>query len=401
MPNSNAYRVSLGACFLGYVTQAISINFLPLLFATFQREFTVSLEELGLLVTVSFIVQMLVDLLATRFGDRIGYRAGAIAAHVAAVMGLVLLAVLPSLLPDPYVGLLIGTVLMAIGGGLIEVLISPIVDAMPFDGKAGVMSLLHSFFSWGFLAVVLLSTAFFALFGTAYWRWLAVFWATVPFVTGVLFCFVPLPEPKTQAGGSGRMLKQLFRSPAFLLMLLLMLCAGASEIASSQWASLFAEVGLGVPKAVGDLLGPCAFALLMGTSRVIFSSKRLSSHLPTSLFWCGVGCVVGYLLVVLSPLPLLSLAGFGVCGFSVGVMWPGILSLGADAFPNGGTAMFSLLALCGDVGCSVGPSVVGSLSNTLQNAGLSTLAALKWGLAVAAVFPVLLVFMVGVLRRRK
>ncbi len=401
MPKSTAYRVSLAACFLGYVTQAIAINFLPLLFAMFQREFAVSLEQLGLLVTVSFVVQMLVDLLATRFGDRIGYRAGAVAAHIAAVLGLVLLAVLPSALPNPYAGLLIGTVFMAIGGGLIEVLISPIVDAMPFEGKAGVMSLLHSFFSWGFLAVVLLSTAFFALFGTESWRWLALFWGIVPFVTGVLFCFVPLPASKTEAGGSGRLLKKLFCSPAFLLMMLLMLCAGATEIASSQWASLFAEVGLGVPKAMGDLLGPCAFALLMGLSRVLFAGSRLSEHLSASLFWCGVGCVMGYLLIVLSPLPMLSLAGFGVCGFSVGVMWPGVLSLGAQAFPTGGTAMFSVLALCGDIGCSIGPGVVGMLSNTLQNGGMTTLAALKWGLTAATLFPLVLVFAVVVLRRKQ
>ncbi len=401
MQQSVSYRVSLVASYLGYVTQAIAINFLPLLFATFQREFAVSLEQLGLLITASFIVQMAVDLLATRFGDHLGYRAGAVAAHVFAVAGLAALAVLPSMLPVPYVGLLIGTVLMAIGGGLIEVLISPIVDAMPFENKARVMSLLHSFFSWGFLAVVLLSTAFFALFGTAQWRWLALFWALVPFATGVLFCCVPLPQPKTAPHESGAVLRRLCSTRVFWVFMLLMLCAGATEIAASQWASLFAEVGLGVPKAVGDLLGPCAFALLMGASRVFFASKQRANHLHRSIFWCGIGCVVGYLLIVLCPWPFVSLLGFGVCGFSVGVMWPGVLSLGAEAFPRGGTAMFSLLALCGDVGCSVGPGLVGALSNALQSSGTGTLTALKWGLAAATVFPLVLVLAVGVLRRRR
>ncbi len=396
-----SYRVSLVACFLGYVTQAIAINFMPLLFATFRRDFSVSLDQIGFLVTINFAVQMVVDLLATRFGDRIGYRAGAIAAHVSAVLGLVSLGVLPYVLPEPYVGLVIGTVLMAVGGGLVEVLISPIVDAMPFKGKAGVMSLLHSFFSWGFLAVVLLSTAFFAVFGMENWRWLALLWGLLPFVTGVLFCFVPLPAPKTAAGSSGKVLRRLFASPKFLLLMLLMLCAGAAEIASSQWASLFAEVGLGVPKAVGDLLGPCAFALLMGLSRVYFANPRHSRRLYRALFVCGVGCVAGYLLIVLSPWTSLSLAGFGVCGLCVGVMWPGILSLGAEAFPNGGTAMFSLLALCGDSGWSAGPAVVGGLSDALQESGEPTLTALKWGLAAATVFPCVLCVAVGVLRRRK
>ncbi len=401
MQPSISYRVSLLASYLGYVTQAIAVNFLPLLFAVFQREFAVSLEQLGLLVTVSFVVQMLVDLLATRYGDWLGYRAGAVAAHIFAVAGLVSLAVLPSLLSQPYMGLMIGTVLMAIGGGLIEVLISPIVDAMPFENKARVMSLLHSFFSWGFLAVVLLSTVFFAIFGTENWRWLALFWALVPFVTGVLFCFVPLPLPKGEKGSGGLVLRRLCSTPVFWLFMLLMLCAGATEIAASQWASLFAEVGLGVPKAVGDLLGPCAFALLMGISRVFFASRRRAQHIRRSLFWCGIGCVAGYLLIVACPWPFVSLLGFGVCGFSVGVMWPGVLSLGAEAFPTGGTAMFSLLALCGDVGCSVGPGLVGALSNALQNAGTTTLVALKWGLAAATVFPFILVVAVYGLRHRK
>lgn len=396
---TRSYRATLIACFLGYVTQAIAINLLPLLFVTFQREFAVSLEKLGLLVTVSFLVQMTVDLLASRFGDRLGYRAGSIAAHVCAVLGLAALSVLPYGLPDPYVGLMIGTVLMAIGGGLIEVLISPIVDAFPGEGRPGIMSLLHSFFSWGFLAVVLLSTLYFTLCGIENWRWLPLLWAIPPFVTGVLFCFVPIPEPKTEEGGSKTVLRRLFTAPSFWLMMLLMLCAGSAEIAASQWASLFAEVGLGVPKAMGDLLGPCAFALLMALSRVYFAGGQRAKNMSRSLTACGVGCVIGYLLIVLSPWPLLSLGGFGICGFSVGLMWPGVLSLGAKAFPTGGTAMFSLLALCGDIGCSIGPGMVGAISNTLQRMGEPTLDALKWGLAAATVFPLILVIAVRVLRR--
>ena len=396
---TRSYRATLIACFLGYVTQAIAINFLPLLFATFQREFAVSLEKLGLLITVSFLVQMTVDLLASRFGDKLGYRAGTIAAHVAAVLGLVSLSVLPYCLPDPYVGLMIGTLLMAIGGGLVEVLISPIVDAFPGEGKPGIMSLLHSFFSWGFLAVVLLSTVYFAVCGIDNWRWLPLLWAIPPFVTGVLFCLVPLPSPKNEAGGNKTLLRRLFASPQFWLMMLLMMCAGSAEIAASQWASLFAEVGLGVPKAMGDLLGPCGFALLMGLSRVYFAGGQRAKNMTRSLTACGIGCVAGYLLIVLSPWPLLSLAGFGVCGFSVGLMWPGVLSFGAKAFPTGGTAMFSLLALCGDIGCSIGPGIVGGISNALQSAGQPTLLALKWGIAAATVFPLLLFIAVRVLRR--
>lgn len=395
-----SYRATLIACFMGLVTQAISITFLPLLFATFQREFSVSLEKLGLLLTVSFLVQMTVDLLATRFGDMLGYRAGSIASQVAAVLGLAALSVLPYCLPDPYVGLMISTVLMAIGGGLIEVLISPIVDALPDGGKSGIMSLLHSFYSWGFLAVVLLSTVYFSVCGVEHWRLLPLLWAVPPFLTGLMFCIVPMPAPKTEDGGNKMLLRRLLSTPMFWLMMVLMLCAGSAEIASSQWASLFAEVGLGVPKAVGDLIGPCGFALLMALARVYFAGGQRAKNMTRSLTACAVGCVVGYLLIVLSPWPILSLAGFCVCGFSVGLMWPGVLSLGAKAFPMGGTAMFSLLALCGDIGCSIGPGMVGVISNALQRAGEPTLLALKWGLAAATVFPLVMLIAVRVLRRK-
>ena len=397
---TRSYQATLIACFQGYVTQAIAINFLPLLFATFRREFAVSLEKLGLLVMVSFLVQMTVDLLATRYGDKLGYRVGSIASQLTAVLGLAALCVLPYCLPDPYVGLMIGTVLMAIGGGLIEVLLSPIVDALPNGGKPGIMSLLHSFFSWGFLAVVLLSTVYFALFGIENWRWLALLWGLPPLATGLLFFFVPLPKPKSEEGGNKAVLRSLFADARFWLMMILMLCAGSTEIAASQWASLFAEVGLGVPKAMGDLLGPCGFALLMGLARVYFAGGQRAKNIHRSLMACGIGCVIGYLLIVLSPWPILSLAGFGVCGFSVGLMWPGVLSIGAKAFPMGGTAMFSLLALCGDIGCSVGPGMVGWISDAMQQAGEPTLLALKWGLAAAIAFPLLLVITLRVLQRK-
>lgn len=395
----HSYRATLVACFLGYVTQAIAINLLPLLFVTFQREFQVSLEKLGLLITMSFIVQIAVDLLASRYGDKLGYRVGSIASQVAAVVGLVSLSVLPYWLPNPYVGLMIGTVFMAIGGGLVEVLVSPIVDALPDGGKPGIMSLLHSFFSWGLLAVVLLSTVFFAVFGIENWRWLPVIWAVPPFVTGVLFCLVPLPNPKTEEGGNKAVLKRLFSAPSFWLMLLLMLCAGSSEVAVCQWASLFAESGLGVPKAMGDLIGPCGFALLMGLCRVYFAGGQRAKNLNRSLTMCGVVCVVGYALVVLSPWPLVSLLGFALCGFGVGLMWPGVLSLCSKSFPMGGTAMFSLLALCGDVGCSIGPGLVGSISNALEANAMPMLNALKWGIGTATVFPIILVVTLLVLQR--
>lgn len=396
-----AYRATRIACYLGYVTQAISINLLPLLYVTFQREYGLSLERISLLISICFVVQILVDFLVTQLGDRLRYRVGTVTAHVAATAGLVCLSVLPPLLPDPYIGILTATVLMAVGGGLIEVLISPIIDGLPSDEKAGSMSLLHSFYSWGTVAVVVGSTVFFAAAGAAAWRWLPLLWAAVPLVTAFLFRWVPMPEQPTAQEKAVSGLRTLFGAPVIWLLMLLMLCAGAAEQAVSQWASLFAEAGLGVSKTMGDLLGPLLFAVLMGSARVVFGRHGRTESLRRTMAVCALGCIAGYLLTVLSPLSLLSLAGVGLCGLSVGVMWPGLLSLSSSIYPRGGTAMFALLALCGDVGCSLGPGLVGTVSDRLQTAGTDTSAALRGGIAVGLIFPLLLLAGVLLLRGRK
>lgn len=396
------FRLTTAACYLGYVTQAISINLLPLFYVTFQSEFAVSLDKIGLLVTVLFLTQLLIDLLATRYGNRLSYRAGCVAAHVFATLGLVGICFLPGLTADPYVGLLVSSICLSIGGGLTEVLISPVVDAMPNDKKAGAMSLLHSFYCWGFMAVVLLSTLFFMTLGTGRWRLLALLWAVVPAVTAVLFCLVPMPDkPEGEDGQRGMSLRQLFGSRAMWLLMLLMVCSGAAEMAPAQWASLFAESGLQVSKTMGDLLGPCAFACLQGISRVVFAGFSSRQDPRRLMAACGALCVVGYLTIVLSPWPLLSLIGFGICGIAVGPMWPGVLSLGSARFPVGGTTMFALLALCGDLGCALAPAMVGWVSEGVQQAGSSLQEALKSGMGLCVLFPVALFVGLLWLGRRK
>ncbi len=395
------FRATTVACYVGYVTQAIAVNVAPLLFVTFQKEFAISLEKLGFMVTLEFVVQILVDLLATRLGSRLPYRLGAVLAHVFASAGLVCLGILPGAMPDPYSGVVIGAMLMSVGGGLIEVLISPMVDAMPNEQKTGAMSLLHSFYCWGCVAVVLLSTLFFTAAGGEHWRWVPLLWALLPTANIVLFLLVPIPQPTVDTQGGATPLRRLLTTPAFWLLMLLMLCAGAAELSVSQWASLFAESGLRVSKTVGDLLGPCAFAALMGLSRVVYAAATRRFDPRKLLLLCGVLCVAGYALTVLSPWPWLSLVGFGVCGLAVGPFWPGVLSLGSDRFPAGGTAMFALLALCGDLGCAAGPGIVGVVSNRLQLAGHSVLDALQSGLGVAILFPVGIIFGTRLLGRQK
>lgn len=386
------YRHTIRASYLGYVTQAAVNNLAPLLFLTFQNSYGVSLEQIGFLITINFGVQLLVDLIAAKFIDRIGYRIPVIAAHILCAAGLLGLGILPNTLPSPYLGLLISIVLYAIGGGLIEVLISPIVEACPTENKSSEMSLLHSFYCWGYVAVVLLSTLFFAVAGIENWPVLTTLWALLPLGNAVYFCFVPL---RTLTEGHQRSLsiRELFSLKTFWILALLMVCAGASEQAMSQWASAFAESGLHVSKTMGDLLGPCLFAALMGTSRILYARFSHRISLQKGLVLSGILCLLSYGLTLFSPFPLLSLLGCGMCGFSVGMLWPGTYSLASIYCPAGGTAMFALLALAGDLGCLGGPGTVGVVSDWMGGS-------LRSGLLIAMIFPILLVIGVKVLRKK-
>lgn len=376
------YQKTIYACFTAYIIQAIVNNFVPLLFLTFQDSYRIPLSQITLLVTLNFALQLLVDLASVGFVDRIGYRASMVLAHALAAAGLALLAILPELLPSPFLGILLSVCVYAVGGGLIEVVVSPVVEACPSAHKEQAMSLLHSFYCWGHAGVVLLSTAFFALFGTAHWRVLALAWALIPL--GNLFAFLRVPIPALlEEGQRGMTIGELARNRMFWVFLLMMLCAGASEQGVSQWASTFAEKGLGVGKTVGDLAGPMAFAVLMGTSRAIYG--RYGDRLDLDRFMAGSAllCAAAYLCVALAPSPVVGLIGCAVCGLSVGILWPGTFSKAAAGLPRGGTALFALMALAGDMGCSGGPTLVGMVSSALGDD-------LKKGILAGIVFPALL-----------
>lgn len=376
-----SYRHTIAASYIGYITQAIINNFVPLLFLTFHNVYGISLEKIGLLVTVNFVTQLLVDLIAARFIDRIGYRGPIVAAHILAAVGLIGLGVLPEVVADPYMGLCLAVIIYALGGGLTEVLISPIVEACPTDQKSAAMSLLHSFYCWGSVLVVLVSTGLFAWWGVESWKLVACLWAIVPLVNAFYFTQVPIVQLNEK--GDGMRLRELLSTRVFWIFALLMVCAGASELSMSQWASAFAESGLAVSKTVGDLAGPCFFAILMGSARVLHAKIGGKVDLSRYMGLCALLCIGSYLLAALSPVAILSLIGCGVCGFSVGVMWPGTFSLAAEKCPRGGTAMFALLALAGDTGCALGPTVVGFISGAADDN-------LKVGLLAAMAFPVLL-----------
>lgn len=376
------YKHTIAASYIGYITQAIINNFAPLLFLTFSSSWGISLDKITLLVTVNFVIQLGIDLLSAKFIDKIGYRISIVAAHLFAAAGLCAMGILPDLLPDPYIGLLIAIFLYAIGGGLTEVLISPIVEACPTDSKSGAMSLLHSFYCWGHVFVVIMSTVFFAVFGIQNWRILAFIWALIPFFNAFYYMFVPIKTLFEEHESVS--MKSLLSNKLFWVFALLMVCAGASEQAMSQWASAFAEAGLRVSKTIGDLAGPCMFALLMGLARLLYARFSERLRLTRVLGLCCITCVCGYLLAVFAPSPILSLAGCGLVGLSVGVFWPGTFSLASSSCAGGGTAMFALLALAGDLGCAGGPTVVGMVS---ESAGEN----IKTGLFAAIIFPVLLI----------
>lgn len=377
----NPYRRTMYACFAGYIVQAIVNNFVPLLFITFQKSYGISLAKITFLITFNFGIQLLVDLLSAGFIDRIGYRASILTAHVCSGAGLLCLAVLPGLLPDPFLGLLISVTIYAVGGGLIEVLVSPIMEACPFDNKKGIMSLLHSFYCWGHVGVVLISTLFFACFGTESWQILAVFWAIIPLANTFIFAGAPIASLKEEAG-EDMPVRTLLSMKTFWVMILLMLCAGACEQAVSQWASAFAEKGLGISKTAGDLAGPMTFALLMGSSRALYSRLSQKLDLLTALMGSGLLCLFSYLLITLAPWAPVQLLGCALCGFSVGILWPGTFSLASERL-RGGTAMFALFALAGDLGCSLGPTLVGSVSGMAGDE-------LQAGILAAVCFPMLL-----------
>ncbi len=409
MKTRQTYKSTLRACYLGYITQAIVVNLAPIFFVIFKDSYGLSTSQIGTIVFTLFIVQLLIDVLSAGFIDRIGYRAASVAAHVFAGAGILLLGILPRVM-DNFAGIMTAEIIAAVGAGIIEVIISPIVDLLPAESKSSSMSLLHAFYCWGQVAVVALSTLALVVIGDDMWHYIPMVWATIPVAGAVLFSFVPMPEPA--AGGEESKPKKFLQTKFFVFAAFIMFAAAMSELSMSQWASYFAEKGLGVDKVMGDLLGPCMFGVFMGVGRTLYGIYGGRLKLSTALTWCSVICFGGYIITVFSPIPILSLAGCAVTGFGVSLMWPGTLSLASEKIPGGGTALFALLALFGDLGCSVGPWLTGVVSDTVsdmpvikslsESLGMGNdQLALKAGLLVIAVFPIAAAAVIRLSERKK
>ena len=377
-----SYGKTALACYIGFVTQAITTNFAPLLFLTLKDSYGIPLGKIAMIPTVFFFAELLIDFVCAKAVDRIGYRTSVVASEAFSAAGLIGLAFLPNLMRDPFAGIMICVVLYAVGSGLVEVLVSPIMEACPFEHKEAAMSLTHSFYCWGSVAVILFSTLFFTVFGIRNWPVLSCFWALVPLVNIYLFATCPINTPVEK--GESMSIRQLLKDGHFRILVLLMVCSGASELSMSQWASAFTESALHVSKTVGDLAGPCLFAVLMGICRVLYAKIGYRIDLKKVMTASGILCVLCYLLAGLSKNPVFGLSGCAVCGFAAGIMWPGTISTASRTLPLGGTPMFALLALAGDLGGSVGPALVGMAA---ERAGGS----LQTGILVGTVFPILLI----------
>lgn len=386
------YQKTLAACYLGFITQAISANFAPLLFIMFHKNYGIPLGLIALIPTSFFFTQLLIDLFCAKFVDTIGYRRCIVSSEALSAAGLIGLAFLPELLPNPFIGILISVVIYATGSGLIEVLVSPIVEACPFENKSKTMSLLHSFYCWGSLGVILLSTLFFAISGMEHWRVLTCLWALIPLYN--IYNFITCPIERLTDEGEGLGIGRLLKIPLFWVCIILMVCAGASELSMAQWASAYVESALGFPKSVGDIMGPCLFAAAMGISRVFYGKYGEKVDLIKFMTGSGILCLLCYLFTSVLSNPVLGLTGCIACGFSVGIMWPGTISISSNRFPLGGTAMFALLAMAGDLGGSIGPALVGLVT---QNAGDK----LEFGMLAGCIFPVVLIAAICILRRSK
>lgn len=387
-----SYLKTVAACFTAYICQAVAVNFVPLLFVTFNKTYGIPLEEITVLVILNFVSQLITDMVASKYVSKIGYRPCLIACHVFCCTGFLAMAVLPDLI-NPFMGLLIATVIYSVGAGLIEVLLNPVIESCPIKNKARILSVMHSFYCWGVVGAVLISTAFFAIFGLENWKILTCIWALIPFCNAILFAFVPL-YPIAEETEDGANYKKLFSQPVFIIIMIVMLCAGAAELTVGQWASTFVEQGLNIPKSYGDLVGVCGFAVCMGISRMIYAKYSEHVSIYRVLIYSALLCVVSYLLIGIAASPILALAGCLLCGLSVGMFWPGVILIASRKVKAGGTTMYALCALGGDVGCTAGPALAGFMTGVLGDS-------LRLGILCSIIFPIILLGGVIMLSKNK
>lgn len=372
-----------------FIIQALIINFPPILFLHFSTTYGIPLSKITFLVIINFACQFCLDMLSAIFAKHLSYKVMIVASNILAALGLASYAFLPEILPNAYLGLVIATLISAMGSGLIEVIANPIMQSCPKPKKNFSMGFLHSFYCWGALGVVLISTLLLLWTGMGSWKLLALLWALIPAVNTVIFLVSPMNQPSAELEETSS-LSKLVKTKMFWLFIFIMILGGACEQAMAQWASAFAETVLTeiniVPesaKLFGDLLGPCFFALTMALSRMIYPKVCEKYDLRRVMILSSILCAICYAVAAITQNPFVSLIGCGVCGFSVGIMWPGTLDLAGKTCTFVGTALFAMLSLAGDLGCLTGPALIGFTADILGGN-------LKAGMTAAILLPSLL-----------
>lgn len=407
---ARSYGLTKVACYIGYVVQAVVNNLLSLLFVIFNAQpYNISLEKLGSIIFINFAAQLFIDYISVFFTSRFGYKKCVVFAQATSVVGFVLLGFLPRVI-EPYFGILFSILFLAVGSGLIEVLISPIIEALPSDNKASNMSFLHSFYCWGQVLTVIGTTALVFALGNDKWFYIPFVWSIIPFINTLLFTRCDILELENNSAHSSAL--SLLKNKSVYKYMVFMFCAGASEITMVQWSSFFVEKGFGTEKWLGDLIGPCLFAVLMGIGRIGYGILGKKVSLERLLCYFSALCFVCYLVVALSNNGIICALGCAVCGLSVSVMWPGVISLSAEKFHSSGTAIFSLMAMLGDIGCAVGPWILGLIAEYAFDYNLgrhlisalninSTQSNMQLGFLICSIFPLImfLFFVISAVKR--
>lgn len=383
-----SYTRLKAACYMTNISMAVVCNLPPLLFLTFRSLYGISYSLLGLLVLVNFCTQLGIDLAFSFFSRRFNIPLAVKLTPALTVAGLFLYAVWPWLFPDSvYVGLVVGTVLFSVAAGLAEVLISPVIAALPSKDPDRAMSGLHSAYAWGAVGVVLLGTVLLLVFGMTNWPWLVLLFALVPLTGFVLYMGQTIPPLQTeeQAGGALRLLRQ----PGLWLCVLCIFCGGAAEVTMAQWASSYLEQALGISKVWGDVFGVALFSVTLGLGRTLYAKR--GRHIARVLTLGAAGAAVCYLTAAVCDQPLVGLAACAFTGLCVSMLWPGSLVVATDRFPTGGVFIYAMMAAGGDLGASVGPQLVGVITDLTLAAGGSEQQGLKLALLGGMLFPLLAV----------
>ncbi|MCI8600772.1 MAG: MFS transporter [Oscillospiraceae bacterium] len=397
MPTTPNYRATVRACYLGNLLQSCGAIF-AILFVPLRTLYGLTYTQYGLLVSVNFIVQVCSDILFSKPVERLGFRPFAVLSPILTSTGLVLFALAPVLFPgNVFFGFCVGMFVFAAAAGLQELLLSPILDGvpMPEEKKKKAMSLLHSFFAWGQIGAVLITTLLVWVLKAEQWQLITVLWALPPLVNVFLFAKAPL-DAKVSAGNA-MSLKQLFTSKIFLVVLLAIIFGGAAEVTMSQWASAFIEKGLNLPKLLGDMLGVCGFSLMLGLGRTLYGLKGDSISIHKVMIFGSLGAFCLYLLAALSGSPFVGMAACGLTGFCVSMLWPGSIVVASRELPLAGASMFALMSAGGDLGSSAASFLTGQVADRVEAMGLTSFmgsavtpeqAALRAGLFFAALFPI-------------